>query len=86
VLIPVTNEGPVNQPERLPTNRHNAYLRPRGLDRLAEGLESFDCRHLSNPSRVPSFGDPPKGCRTQEPWRFSGGPPRAFQQLERDAK
>jgi phospholipid/cholesterol/gamma-HCH transport system substrate-binding protein len=83
VLIPVTNEGPVNQPRRLPSNRHNAYMRPRALDRLAEGLESFDCGHLGNPQTVPVAGSAPKGCTAMEPWSLGGRPPRAFQHLER---
>ena len=83
VLIPVTNEGPVNQPRRLPSNRHNAYMRPRALDRLAEGLESFDCRHLGNPQTTPVFGEAPKGCDPLEPWALGGRPPAAFQRLTR---
>ncbi len=84
VLIPITNEGPVNQPRRLPSNRHNAYMRPRALDRLAEGLESFDCSHLSNPQTVPVAGSAPSSCDAMEPWSLGGRPARAFQQLSRD--
>jgi phospholipid/cholesterol/gamma-HCH transport system substrate-binding protein len=83
VLIPITNEGPVNQPRRLPSNRHNAYMKPRALDRLAEGLESFDCRHLGNPQAVPVFGEAPAGCDPMEPWALGGRPPAAFQRLTR---
>jgi phospholipid/cholesterol/gamma-HCH transport system substrate-binding protein len=83
VLIPVTNEGPVNQPRRLPSNRHNAYMRPRALDRLAEGLESFDCRHLGNPQTAPVFGEAPTGCDPMEPWSLGGRPAAAFQRLTR---
>jgi phospholipid/cholesterol/gamma-HCH transport system substrate-binding protein len=72
VLIPVTTEGRVDQPRRLPTNRHNAYFKPRALDRLAQGLESFSCRHTTEP------------CVEQQPWSFDGGPPRAYQRLSRD--
>ena len=83
VLIPVTTEGPVNQPRRLPSNRHNAYMRPRALDRLAEGLESFDCRHLGNPQTAPVAGTAPRSCDPMEPWSLAGRPARAFQQLAR---
>jgi ABC-type transporter Mla subunit MlaD len=84
VLIPVTNEGRVDTPRRLPTNRHNAYFKPRALDRLAQGLESFDCRHTSNPATSPPIGSAPQRCTPQQPWSFDGGPPRAFPRLERD--
>jgi ABC-type transporter Mla subunit MlaD len=84
VLIPLHNESRVDAPRRLPTNRHNAYLRPRGLDRLAQGLESFGCRHLGNPATAPPYGSAPSGCTEQQPWSFDGGPPRAFQRLVRD--
>jgi virulence factor Mce-like protein len=83
VLIPITNEGPVNQPRRLPSNRHNAYMKPRALDRLAEGLESFDCGHLGNPQTVPVLGEAPKGCDPMEPWALGGRPAAAFQRLTR---
>ena len=84
VLIPVTGEGRVDRPQRLPTNRHNAYFKPRALDRLARGLESFDCRHLGNPPASPVVGSAPKECFAQQPWSFDGGPPRAYHRLTRD--
>jgi hypothetical protein len=84
VLIPVSNEGRVDQPRRQPTNRHNAYLKPRALDRLAQGLESFDCRNTSNPQTAPPLGSAPSGCTTQQPWSLDGKPARAFPRLERD--
>jgi phospholipid/cholesterol/gamma-HCH transport system substrate-binding protein len=83
VLIPVTSEGRVDRPRRLPSNRHNAYMRPRALDRLAEGLESFDCRHLSNPPEAPVLGSAPSGCDPMEPWSLGSRPPAAFQRLTR---
>jgi phospholipid/cholesterol/gamma-HCH transport system substrate-binding protein len=84
VLIPVTGEGRVDQPRRLPTNRHNAYFKPRALDRLAQGLESFGCGHLGNPPTAPVIGSSPATCTEQKPWSFDGGPPRAFHRLTRD--
>jgi phospholipid/cholesterol/gamma-HCH transport system substrate-binding protein len=84
VLIPVTNEGPVNHPRRLPSNRHNAYMRPRALDRLARGLESFDCRHLANPQTSPVAGTAPSACDVMQPWSLGDRPPAAFQRLTRD--
>ena len=83
VLIPITNEGRVDQPRRLPSNRHNAYMKPRALDRLAQGLESFDCRHLSNPQAAPVAGTAPSGCDPMEPWSLGGRPARAYPHLER---
>ena len=71
------------RPRRLPSNRHNAYMKPRALDRLAEGLESFDCRHLANPPTAPVAGSSPPGCDPMEPWSLGDRPPRAFQQLAR---
>ena len=84
VLIPVTNEGRVDQPRRLPTNRYNPYFKPRALDRLAQGLESFSCRHLANPPAAPPIGSAPPDCTEQQPWSFDGGPPRAYHRLTRD--
>ena len=66
-----------------PYSRHNAYLRPRGLDRLAQGLESFDCRHLGNPQTTPVFGDAPRGCDPMEPWSLGDRPAAAFPRLTR---
>ena len=85
VLIPLTGEGAVDKPRRLPTNRHNAYFRPRALDRLKEGLESFDCRHLDNPQTSFVAGSAPRACVPQAPWRLNDRPPSAYQRLERSA-
>jgi ABC-type transporter Mla subunit MlaD len=84
VLIPFTGEGAVDKPERLPTNRHNAYMRPRALDRLKQGLESFDCGHLDNPQTSFVAGSAPRECFTQPPWRLADRPPRMYQRLTRD--
>jgi ABC-type transporter Mla subunit MlaD len=84
VLIPVTNEGQVDQPRRLPTNRHNAYFKPRALDRLASGLEAFSCSNTANPPGSPPLGSAPATCTEQQPWAFDGGPPRAYHRLTRD--
>ena len=79
VLIPVWNESFMQATKREPTNRHNAYLAPRGLDRLASGLESFSCSHTSNPATFPPFGGSAPPCKEQAP-----GPLGAFPRLERE--
>ena len=87
VLIPINSEGPVGQPRRLASNRHNPYLAPGAQDDyLRGGLRAFDCRNLSNPQTVPiappATGAPP--CLVQGPWTFRGAT-RHFPRLERDA-
>jgi phospholipid/cholesterol/gamma-HCH transport system substrate-binding protein len=87
VLIPLNNEGPVGQPARQPTNRHNPYLAPGAQDDyLRGGLRAFDCRNTSNPATIPvvppGTGAPP--CLVQAPWKFQGAM-RAFPHVERAA-
>ena len=82
VLIPVWTEAFVTQPRRLPSNRHNPYFLPRALDKLAGGLEAFDCANLSNPQTVPALGPSPP-CRVQGPLEFRGES-RKFPHLKRD--
>jgi virulence factor Mce-like protein len=79
-LIPFGPEGFVFESRRFGTNRHNAYFKPRWLDKLAEGLESGDCRHVGNRS-FPGTMAPP--CKLQSPLEFRG---RATQypQIRRD--
>ena len=50
------------------TNRHNPYLTPRGLDKLVQGLDSFDCSNKGNPSA----GEPAPECHVQQPLTFQG--------------
>jgi phospholipid/cholesterol/gamma-HCH transport system substrate-binding protein len=83
VLIPVNQEAFVSQARRLPSNRHNSYLAPRGLDRLPTGLHAFDCQNLSNPETVPALGPVPP-CVVQTPPLVQGRR-TAFPQLRRDA-
>ena len=47
-LVPFTPEGLVAADERFGTNRHNPYLLPGGLEKLATQLETFDCRNEGN--------------------------------------
>ena len=54
--------------ERIPSNRHNAYLAYGGLAKLGSGLEAFDCRNTSDPG--PSQAAPP--CKVQQPFEFRG--------------
>ena len=82
VLIPMTTEAFVTQPRRLPSNRHNPYLAPRGMDKLKEGLEAFDCENLDNPQTLPVLGSAPP-CKVQPPIEFRGQR-RSFPRLERD--
>jgi phospholipid/cholesterol/gamma-HCH transport system substrate-binding protein len=82
-LTPFTNEGSVTYPHRLPSNRHNPYFLPGGLEHLATGLESFDCANESNAQGpLPSVSFPP--CKTQPPLQFRGLS-SSFPHLERDA-
>ena len=81
VLIPLTNETFVTQPRRLASNRHNAYFAPRGLDKLASGLEAFDCSNVGNPQTVPVIGSAPP-CRVQTPPLIQGRR-TAYPQLRR---
>jgi virulence factor Mce-like protein len=67
-LVPFTAEGFVAAQERLGSNRHNPYFRPRALDMLEQGLESFDCANAASPSQ-PQEAPP---CRRQEPLEFRG--------------
>ncbi len=68
VVVPFTAEGAVVQERRFGTNRHNPYLRPMGMLKLATGLESFDCQNVDNPGS----GQPAPPCKVQEPLRFQG--------------
>ena len=63
-----TAEGAVVQDQRFGTNRHNPYLRPMGMLKLATGLESFDCQNENNPGS----GQPAPPCKVQEPIEFQG--------------
>jgi ABC-type transporter Mla subunit MlaD len=74
-IVPLSPEGRTGRSERLPSNRHAAYMAPGGLDRLAEGLPSASCAH-AGPSETSA---PP--CREQGGWSFRGGEPRYYQRL-----
>src|SRR5207244_1370371 len=65
-LVPFTSESLVAWDKREGTNRHNPYFLPRALDKLAQGLDSFDCGNLGNPSA----GDPAPRCVVQKPLQF----------------
>jgi phospholipid/cholesterol/gamma-HCH transport system substrate-binding protein len=67
-LVPFTSEALVAYDKREGTNRHNPYLLPRGLDKLIQGLDSFDCSNTGNPSA----GDPAPPCTVQKPLTFQG--------------
>jgi len=71
--IPVHEESIVGYAERLPSNRHNAYFRPGGLERMADGgLLASDCSNTSNPQIVPVIGSGAPPCRVQPPWTYDG--------------
>jgi phospholipid/cholesterol/gamma-HCH transport system substrate-binding protein len=74
-LIPVGPESLVGARTRSGSNRHNAYLAPGGLARLADGLLSAGCGHAA-PTTTPA---PP--CREQGGWSFEGRSPAYFQRL-----
>jgi phospholipid/cholesterol/gamma-HCH transport system substrate-binding protein len=82
VLIPITTEAFVTQGRRMASNRHNPYLAPGGLDKLATGLEALDCTNTSNPQPLPVIGSAPP-CRAQAPLAFDGRT-QSFPQLRRD--
>jgi virulence factor Mce-like protein len=79
-IFPVLGlESLAGHSRRLPSNRHNAYPRPRWLDRLATGqLESFDCRQATGP--LSGVYNPP--CLVQTPSE-TGGRASQFPRLER---
>ena len=77
-LVPFTSEGLATFDQRQGTNRHNPYPRPRWLDKLATGLDSFDCTHTGNPSG----GEPAPPCVEQTPITFQGRR-TAFTQVRR---
>ena len=83
-LIPLTNEGFVGAQHREPTNRHNPYLPPGGMSKLASGrgVPAWHCRNVSNSSTYPgSLGAPP--CEEQKPFDVLGQT-RSFPHLEQD--
>ena len=67
-LVPFMPEGLVVADKRFGSNRHNPYFSPRALDKLASGLEAFDCRNESNPQK-PAAAPP---CKEQAPLEFRG--------------
>ena len=82
VLIPITTETFITQGKRMASNRHNPYIAPGGLAKLATGLEAFDCSNTSNPQTYPVLGSAPP-CKAQAPIAFDGAT-RSFPQLRRD--
>jgi ABC-type transporter Mla subunit MlaD len=79
-LVPFTQEGLVATGARYGTNRHNPYIGPGGLAKLASGLEAFDCGNAGNPSPPGQFGPP---CKVQQPFEFQGRA-QAFPQVRRE--
>jgi hypothetical protein len=55
--------------QRFGTNRHNPYIAPGGLAKLATGLETFTCDNAGNPSPPGQLAPP---CKVQEPLSFQG--------------
>jgi ABC-type transporter Mla subunit MlaD len=68
-LVPITGEGLVAAGQRYGTNRHNPYFAPGGLADLKEGLKSFDCGNVGNPSPPLQLAPP---CRLQPLQEFQG--------------
>jgi phospholipid/cholesterol/gamma-HCH transport system substrate-binding protein len=67
-LVPFTAEGLLVQDKRFGTNRHNPYMAPLEMNKLASGLDSFDCSNAGNPGS----GEPAPPCRVQQPLLFQG--------------
>ncbi|MBA2504531.1 MAG: MCE family protein [Thermoleophilaceae bacterium] len=76
-LVPVNAEALVAADKRLPSNRHNAYLAPNGMDKLVGGLEALDC---SNAGESPI---PAPACKQQAPLEFRGRK-RLYPKVDRD--
>jgi hypothetical protein len=77
-LVPFTSEGLAVFQERQGTNRHNPYPKPGALNRLQQGLESFDCLHVNNQSS----NEPAPPCVEQKQVTFQGRS-TAFSQVRR---
>src|SRR5205807_9582064 len=69
VVVPFTSEGAATQGQRLGSNRHNPYFLPLALNRLKQGLLSFDCSNVKNGN--PGFEQAPP-CLVQPPLHFRG--------------
>jgi virulence factor Mce-like protein len=74
-IVPFGPQSLVGSGERDPSNRHNAYMAPGGLDHLKDGLLSAGCKH-AGPSNTPA---PP--CREQPGWSFGGGKAAYYQRI-----
>lgn len=81
-VLPVSDENFVVAARRSGMSRPNPYPRPRWLERLAAGLEAFDCRHTDTSRAVPVMTGSPPPCLTRTPPLFQGRR-RSFQRLER---
>ena len=77
-LVPFLSEGLVIYDERQGTNRHNPYPRPRWLDKIKTGLDSFDCSHIGNRSS----NEPAPPCVEEKHFEFQGRS-TAFTQVRR---
>ena len=77
-IIPFSIEGIVGAEQRVGSNRHNPYLNPRALDKLATGLEAIDCGNVNNPAV-----DPAPPCKVEAPLEFRGRRSQ-FPQIKRD--
>ncbi|MGI8921331.1 MAG: MlaD family protein [Solirubrobacteraceae bacterium] len=72
-LAPINEESQVGYSQRLPSNRHNAYFAPGELANLGNGgLQTSDCRDVSNPPTAPVIGTGAPPCRLQPPFSFNG--------------
>jgi phospholipid/cholesterol/gamma-HCH transport system substrate-binding protein len=81
----IWNETPAGWVKKLPTNRQNAYPKPRSQLNIASGgLKAFDCRNTGNRLYLPATGTGSPPCAEQGPWEF-GGVSRYFPHLEEAA-
>jgi phospholipid/cholesterol/gamma-HCH transport system substrate-binding protein len=82
-LVPIDEEAIVGYPQRLPSNRHNAYFAPGGLAQLAHGgLLASDCRNTGNAQVTPVIGTGAPPCKQQPGWKY-GGKTRYYQHVAR---
>ena len=74
-IVPFGPQSTIGSGSRDPSNRHNAYMAPGGLDHIKDGLFSASCEHV----RESTTKAPP--CKVQPTWSFSGGKPTYYQRI-----
>jgi virulence factor Mce-like protein len=87
LILPLWAEALPTSTTRSSTSRANPYPRPGGLERLAQGLESFDCAHTKNAggSGLPIQTGTNPTCKPMPAFDFDGRT-RLFPTLQPDPK